>query len=78
VENPASLSRADAGGSAVEGRVFELGEVLEGVREDALTLGRAAQSDGEADSLKHLRLTADPTFRRGPRCRILVANAVKI
>src|SRR5262249_40401986 len=55
---------------------FELGEVLEGVLDDAHTLAGPLNLTVEANIPKHLVLKADPTFV-GMIAQNLVENAVK-
>jgi signal transduction histidine kinase len=76
VENLLLLSRADAGRVELSKAEFELGEVLEGVLDDALTLAEPLNLTIEADIPKHLLLKADPTFV-GMIAQNLVENAVK-
>ena len=76
VENLLLLSRADAGRVELSKAELELGEVLEGVLDDALTLAEPLNLTVEADIPKHLRLKADPTFV-GIIAQNLVENAVK-
>ena len=76
VENLLLLSRADAGRVELSKAEFELGEVLEGVLDDALTLAEPLDLTVEADIPKHLLLKADPTFV-GIIAQNLVENAVK-
>ena len=76
VENLLLLSRADAGRVELSKAEFELGEVLEGVLDDALTLAEPLNLTVEADIPKHLLLKADPTFV-GIIAQNLVENAVK-
>ena len=76
VENLLLLSRADAGRVELSKAEFELGEVLEGVLDDALTLAEPLDLTVEANIPKHLLLKADPTFV-GIIAQNLVENAVK-
>ncbi len=76
VENLLLLSRADAGRVELSKAKFELGEVLEGVLDDALTLAGPLDLTVEADVPKHLLLKADPTFV-AIIAQNLVENAVK-
>jgi signal transduction histidine kinase len=76
VDNLLLLSRADAGRVELSKAEFELGEVLEGVLDDAHTLAEPFDLTVEANIPKHLRLKADPTFV-GMIAQNLVENAVK-
>jgi signal transduction histidine kinase len=76
VDNLLLLSRADAGRLELSKAEFELGEVLEGVLDDALTLAEPLDLKVEADIPKHLPLKADPTFV-AMIVQNLVENAVK-
>jgi signal transduction histidine kinase len=76
VENLLLLSRADAGRLELSQARFELGEVLEGVLDDAHTLAEPLDLTVEANIPKHLRLKADPTFV-AMIAQNLVENAVK-
>lgn len=76
VDNLLLLSRADAGRVELSRAEFELGEVLEGVLDDAHTLADPLDLTVEANIPKHLRLKADPTFV-GMIAQNLVENAVK-
>jgi signal transduction histidine kinase len=76
VDNLLLLSRADAGRVELSKADFELGEVLEGVLDDALTLAQPLDLTVEANIPKHLLLKADPTFV-GMIAQNLVENAVK-
>ena len=76
VDNLLLLSRADAGRVELSKAEFELGEVLGGVLDDALTLGEPLDLRVEANIPKHLVLKADPTFV-GMIAQNLVENAVK-
>ena len=76
VDNLLLLSRADAGRVELSEAEFELGELLEGVLDDALTLAEPLNLTVEANIPKHLRLKADPTFV-GMIAENLVENAVK-
>jgi signal transduction histidine kinase len=76
VDNLLLLSRADAGRVELSKAEFELGEVLEGVLDDALTLAEPLGLTVEADIPKNLLLKADPTFV-AMIAQNLVENAVK-
>ena len=76
VDNLLLLSRADAGRVELSRAEFELGQVLEGVLDDAHTLADPLGLTVEANIPKHLRLKADPTFV-GMIAQNLVENAVK-
>jgi signal transduction histidine kinase len=76
VENLLLLCRADAGRVELSKAEFELGEVLEGVLDDALTLAEPLDLTVEANIPKHLLLKADPIFV-GIIAQNLVENAVK-
>jgi signal transduction histidine kinase len=76
VDNLLLLSRADAGRVELSKAEFELGEVLGGVLDDALTLAEPLDLRVEANIPKHLVLKADPTFV-GMIAQNLVENAVK-
>jgi signal transduction histidine kinase len=76
VDNLLLLSRADAGRLELSKAQFELGEVLEGVLDDALTLAEPLDLTIEVDIPKHLLLKADPTFV-AMIAQNLVENAVK-
>jgi signal transduction histidine kinase len=76
VDNLLLLSRADAGRLELSKAEFELGEVLEGVLDDALTLAEPLDLTIEVDIPKHLLLKADPTFV-AMIAQNLVENAVK-
>jgi len=76
VDNLLLLSRADAGRVELSKAEFELGEVLEGVLDDALTLAEPLDLTVVADIPKHLLLKADPTFV-AMIAQNLVENAVK-
>ena len=76
VENLLLLSRADAGRLELSRDEFDLGEVLEGVLDDALTLAEPLDLKVEADIPKHLLLKADRTFV-AMIAQNLVENAVK-
>jgi signal transduction histidine kinase len=76
VDNLLLLSRADAGRLDLSKAEFDLGEVLEGVLDDALTLAEPFDLRVEADVPKHLLLTADRTFV-AMIAQNLVENAVK-
>jgi signal transduction histidine kinase len=76
VDNLLLLSRADAGRLELSKAEFDLGEVLEGVLDDALTLAEPLDLIVEADVPKHLLLKADCTFV-AMIAQNLVENAVK-
>ena len=76
VDNLLLLSRADAGRLDLSKTEFDLGEVLEGVLDDALTLAEPLDLKVEADVPEHLLLTADRTFV-AMIAQNLVENAVK-
>jgi signal transduction histidine kinase len=76
VDNLLLLSRADAGRVELSKAEFDLGEVLEGVLDDALTLAEPLDLKVEANISKHLLLKADPTFV-GMIAQNLVENAIK-
>ena len=76
VDNLLLLSRADAGRVELSKAEFELGEVLEGVLDDAHTLAEPFDLTVEANIPKHLVLKADPAFV-GIIAQNLVENAVK-
>jgi signal transduction histidine kinase len=76
VDNLLLLSRADAGRLELSKTEFDLGEVLEGVLDDALTLAEPLDLKVEADVPKHLLLKADRTFV-AMIAQNLVENAVK-
>jgi signal transduction histidine kinase len=76
VDNLLLLSRADAGRLELSKTEFDLGEVLEGVLDDALTLAEPLHLKVEADVPKHLLLKADRTFV-AMIAQNLVENAVK-
>ena len=76
VDNLLLLSRADAGRLELSKTEFELGEVLEGVLDDALTLAEPLDLTVETDIPNHLPLKADPTFV-AMIAQNLVENAVK-
>lgn len=76
VDNLLLLSRADAGRLELSKTEFDLGEVLEGVLDDALTLAEPLDLNVEADVPKHLLLKADRTFV-AMIAQNLVENAVK-
>jgi signal transduction histidine kinase len=76
VDNLLLLSRADASRLELSQAKFELGEVLEGVLDDALTLVEPLDLTVEANIPKHLLLKADPTFV-AMIAQNLVENAVK-
>jgi signal transduction histidine kinase len=72
VDNLLLLSRADSGRLELSKAQFELGEVLEGVLDDALALAEPLDLTVEADIQKHLLLKADPTF-----CAMIAQNLVE-
>lgn len=76
VDNLLLLSRADAGRLELAKAEFDLGEVLEGILDDALTLAEPLDLKVEADVPKHLLLTADRTFV-AVIAQNLVENAIK-
>ena len=76
VDNLLLLSRADAGRVELSKAEFELGEVLGGVLDDALTLAEPLDLTIEANIPKCLLLKADPTFV-GMIAQNLIENAVK-
>ena len=76
VDNLLLLSRADASRVELSKVEFELGEVLEGVLDDAHTLAEPLDLTVEANIPKHLVLKADPTFV-AMIAQNLVENAVK-
>jgi signal transduction histidine kinase len=76
VDNLLLLSRADAGRLELLRTEFDLGEVLEGVLDDATTLAEPLDLKVEADIPKHLPLKADRTFI-AMIAQNLVENAVK-
>src|SRR5262249_44123768 len=76
VDNLLLLSRADAGRLDLSKAEFDLGEVLEGVLDDALTLAEPLDLSVEAHVPKHLLLKADRTFV-AIIAQNLVENAVK-
>ena len=76
VDNLLLLSRADAGRLELLKTEFDLGEVLEGVLDDAITLAEPLGLKVEADIPKHLPLKADRTFV-AMIAQNLVENAVK-
>ena len=76
VDNLLLLSRADAGRVQLSESEFDLGEMLEGVIDDAHTLAEPLELTVEANIPKHLLLKADPTFI-GMIAQNLVENAVK-
>jgi signal transduction histidine kinase len=76
VDNLLLLSRADAGRLELSKTEFDLGEVLEGVLDDALTLAEPLDLKVEADVPKHLLLKADRTFV-AMIAQNLVENAIK-
>jgi signal transduction histidine kinase len=76
VDNLLLLSRADAGRLELSKTEFDLGEVLEGVLDDAATLAEPLDLKVEADIPKRLPLRADRTFV-AMIAQNLVENAVK-
>ena len=76
MDNLLLLSCADAGRLELSKTEFDLGEVLEGVLDDALTLAGPLDLNVEADVPKHLLLKADRTFV-AMIAQNLVENAVK-
>src|SRR5262245_39296451 len=76
VDNLLLLSQADAGRVELSRVEFELGDILEGVLDDAHTLAGPLDLTVEANIPKHLQLKADPTFV-GMIAQNLVENAVK-
>ena len=76
VDNLLLLSRADAGRLELSKDEFNLGEVLEGVLDDALTLAEPLDVKVEAEIAKRLLLKADRTFV-AMIAQNLVENAVK-
>src|SRR5215211_1005543 len=76
VDNLLLLSRADAGRLELLKTEFDLGEVLEGVLDDALTLAEPLNLKVEAEVAQHLLLNADRTFV-AMIAQNLVENAVK-
>jgi signal transduction histidine kinase len=76
VDNLLLLSRADAGRLELSKTEFDLGEVLEGVLDDALTLAEPLDLKVEAEVPKHLLLKADRTSV-AMIAQNLVENAVK-
>ena len=76
VDNLLLLSRADAGRLELSKAEFDLGEVLEGVLDDALILAEPLDLKVEAEVPKHLPLTADRTFV-AIIAQNLLENAVK-
>jgi len=76
VDNLLLLSRADAGRVQLSESEFDLGEMLEGVIDDAHTLAEPLELTVESNIPKHLLLKADPTFI-GMIAQNLVENAVK-
>ena len=76
VDNLLLLSRADAGRLELLKVEFDLGEVLEGVIDDALTLAEPLALTVEADVPKQLLVKADRTFI-AIIAQNLVENAVK-
>ena len=67
VDNLLLLSRADAGRLELSKAEFELGEVLEGVLDDAHTLAEPLDLKVEADIPKHLRVKGRSYIRRDDR-----------
>ena len=76
MDNLLLLSRADAGRLELSKAEFDLGEVLEGVLDDALILAEPLDLKVEADIPKHLLVKADRTFV-AMIAQNLVENAVK-
>jgi signal transduction histidine kinase len=76
VDNLLLLSRADAGRLALSKAKFDLGEVLEGVLDDALILAESLDLKVDAHIPKHLLLNADRMFV-AIIAQNLVENAVK-
>ena len=76
VDNLLLLSRADAGRLELTKGEFDLGEVLEGALDDALTLAEPLGLKVEAEVPKRLLLKADRTFVE-IIAQNLVENAVK-
>ena len=76
VDNLLLLSRADAGRLELSKVEFNLGEVLEGVLDDAHTLAEPLDLTVEANIPENLRLKADSTFV-AMIAQNLVENAVK-
>ena len=76
VDNLLLLSRADAGRLELSRVRFDLGEVLEGVLDDAHILAEPLDLKVEADIQKHLMLNADRTFV-AMIAQNLVENATK-
>jgi signal transduction histidine kinase len=76
VDNLLLLSRADAGRLELSKTEFDLGEVLEGVLDDALTLSEPLDLKVEGDVPKHLLLKADRTSV-AIIAQNLIENAVK-
>jgi len=76
VDNLLLLSRADSGRLELSKDEFNLGEVLEGVLDDALTLAEPLDVKVEAEIAKCLLLKADRTFV-AMIAQNLVENAVK-
>jgi signal transduction histidine kinase len=76
VDNLLLLSRADSGRLELSKDEFNLGEVLEGVLDDALTLAEPLDVKVEAEIAKRLLLKADRTFV-AMIAQNLVENAVK-
>ena len=76
VDNLLLLSRADAGRLEPSKAEFDLGEVLEGVLDDAHTLAEPLDLTVEANIPENLRLKADSTFV-AMIAQNLVENAVK-
>ncbi len=67
VDNLLLLSRADAGRVELSKAEFELGEVLEGVLDDALTLAEPLDLTVEANIPKHLPVKGRSYIRRDDR-----------
>ena len=76
VDNLLLLSRADAGRLKLSRVKFDLGEVLEGVLDDAHILAEPLDLKVEADIQQHLALNADRTFV-SMIAQNLVENAAK-
>jgi two-component system, OmpR family, heavy metal sensor histidine kinase CusS len=76
VDNLLLLSRADAGRLELSKAEFDVGEVVEGVLDDARTLAEPLDLKVEANVQKHLLLKADRTFV-AMIAQNLVENAVK-
>jgi two-component system, OmpR family, heavy metal sensor histidine kinase CusS len=76
VDNLLLLSRADAGRLELVNSEFDMGELLEGVLDDAVTLAGPFNLKVEADVPKHLLLKGDRTFI-AMIAQNLIENAVK-